>query len=365
MFDEITLADPTVQALASAALMPDLRTILLIDATYEQMMRAAQVLKQLLDSITDGVIEEIYLAATDTDEVLWGVPFLPGAEGQVRFVWKGKLTGGQENGKHHLVVIPDLAQLSLAAERGFVMSGGADVVHLERHAQSDHWYPQNCWLAACAEHDIGKVSAHLLDRFALRVKIEKSAIPNIVQRTVQLWNAMRLDSGEPDRGLCVPKALIDQLTVSARVRPVFSNEAIMRVLAYLPQTHLHSPRRDLALGRLAAAQAMLVGDVAVAAAHVDKAAVIVGLELLYQPETIQPETTPGEPEARPTELVPSALGGDLTFPLAGPMAPIAGGDSQPLSVCKPDAETEPPRAAAGFGQGWPVSGRPHAARAGG
>jgi magnesium chelatase subunit D len=66
-------------------------------------------------------------------------------------------------------VIPDLTKLSLAAARACVVLMGADVAHLERHGQQANWQPNLCWLAGCASGEVGVVSPHLLDRFALRL----------------------------------------------------------------------------------------------------------------------------------------------------------------------------------------------------
>ncbi|MFM5960678.1 MAG: hypothetical protein ACKOQ2_26585, partial [Dolichospermum sp.] len=85
------------------------------------------------------------------------------------FKWQSGLLGETENTKEiRLVIIPDLTKLSLAAMRATVVLMGANVAHLERHGQTKSWQPNLCWLVGCSsqKEEIGKISPHLLDRFA-------------------------------------------------------------------------------------------------------------------------------------------------------------------------------------------------------
>lgn len=81
-----------------------------------------------------------------------------------------------------LIIIPNLATLSLAAARACIMLVDANVVHLERHGQKVAWSPRYYWLAACHQEEVGSVSSHLLDRFALRLSWHSAGQLSIVLR---------------------------------------------------------------------------------------------------------------------------------------------------------------------------------------
>ena len=73
------------------------------------------------------------------------------------------------DGPPRTVIIPDLARASLAVVRAAVTLIGADTAVADRYGQHATWQPRSRWIAACARSDLGKLSHHLLDRFAVRV----------------------------------------------------------------------------------------------------------------------------------------------------------------------------------------------------
>jgi magnesium chelatase subunit D len=123
--------------------------------------RLAEALKRA--GISD--VDRVRLGAADSEDTLWGVPNLPkGWGGQGLLVPPDDVT--------RIVLVPDLARVSLAAARAGVVSLGGQEVQLERRSASMRLRLRNRWLAAVADEDLGKVSPHLLDRFAIRVRAD-------------------------------------------------------------------------------------------------------------------------------------------------------------------------------------------------
>ncbi|NEZ64374.1 hypothetical protein D0962_16510 [Leptolyngbyaceae cyanobacterium CCMR0082] len=167
--EPVDLSNPLLQGLACAALSPGLRKILVFDAPITSLTMAAQNLAWMLKQTTHCQITQVQLGMVETEESLWGGLTLPQEKADQPFAWQpGSLAEGRDNALK-LVIIPDLARLSLATARACVALMGSNVAYLERHGHQDSWQPNLCWLAGCARQDIGLVSAHLLDRFALRL----------------------------------------------------------------------------------------------------------------------------------------------------------------------------------------------------
>jgi magnesium chelatase subunit D len=153
-----------------------------------------------------------------------------------------------------LVVIPDLTKLSLAALRACVALMGADTADLQRHGQNQQWQPQLCWLAGCSSNEIGMVSPHLLDRFAMRMsgKIQKNT-----QREGELRQLLdrELIENHIDREP-LSSNIIQTLQAGLRCHPPISDAAIARTFNYI-SPEICSHRREIALSRLAVAIARL------------------------------------------------------------------------------------------------------------
>ncbi|NEP03218.1 MAG: hypothetical protein F6K58_32185 [Symploca sp. SIO2E9] len=175
------------QSLACAAICPGLRSILVFDTSAEGLQLAAQTLTQLLEVVVGHPVVSVRLGVWEAEDELWGSLGLPTQLEQQPFTWKpGLLTAGQKHSELKLVVIPDLTKLSLAAARACVVLMGADVAHLERHGQQAHWQPNLCWLAGCASSEVGMVSPHLLDRFALRLSRQDTKTLDRF-KDIQIW----------------------------------------------------------------------------------------------------------------------------------------------------------------------------------
>src|SRR5262249_47856053 len=134
---------------------------------------------------------------------------------------------------------------------------GADVAHLERHGRSRVWSPNLFWLAACARTDMGQVSPHLLDRFALR--IDAASLDDLGSVTA-LRGFLAQSGAQP--ALAPDVATATKLKEAAERAIDLSDDAIDRVLTAFtvePGAPAPSPRRSIALAWLAVALARLDG----------------------------------------------------------------------------------------------------------
>jgi magnesium chelatase subunit D len=161
-----------------------------------------------------------------------------------------------------IVVVSDLARVGLPAARAAVTLLDAEVAHLERSGVARMWHPMDRWLAALRRQDVGRVSAHLLDRFAVRVDAGDLRLPG---------------GGGPI--LAEPDPAWRQAVLAVRRGadlPALSADAADQVVARVPP-RTPGARRSLALARLARALAALAGEPEVRSAHVHNAAQLIGL----------------------------------------------------------------------------------------
>ncbi|MBB5083069.1 hypothetical protein [Nonomuraea endophytica] len=268
--------------LACAALDRRLGGILLLDLAPHRLVEVAGRLAGLLG---EGRQVRV-LGSAATEEDLWAR--LRPAPGGRSWVVDGLVAGyGRPAG---VVAVPDLATMSTAAARAAVMLVGAEVAHLERTGQQVSWRPEDRWLAACRREDVGRVSPHVLDRFAIRV------------------DAANLSTARFDA--------LEALPLAGRALPDLSAGAAGRVVEVLAG-HARGARRDLGLARLARGMAALAGADTVLAEHVDVAARVMGL--LAAPEVVA-APVPGERVVRRAgqELaVPRALPAERAGDAAG------------------------------------------------
>ena len=299
-----------MKGLACAALDSGLRSILVFDASPATLQTMARLLTQMVAVVAGGEvvlpqatdtkaarqIVPVQLGAVKTEEDLWGSLALGRNGTSQSVIWKAGLLAAGKELETRIVVIPDLSRLSLAASRACVMLMGAEVAHLERHGQHDRWQPQLFWLAGCDRTRIGTLSPHLLDRFALRLSGGES--PNSQQRVTQLrsWFEQFDQKQFPGDGeweaAPLSAEVVEGLKQAQQIQPEVLPEARERVLNYVGVSGGYSPRRDLALLRLARAQAQLAGTAKVGEQAVDAAAALIGLTLqLSQPEMPPSDST--------------------------------------------------------------------------
>ncbi len=262
-------------ALACSALDQSLAGLLLFDLDPALIYPLANWLKDLLKAGQPELGEPatwdgpplVPLGPQLAEDTLWERFTMERADPErtedLGFRWRpGRLARyDQEPG---IVLVPDLAELGLPAARAAITLLDADVAHLERSGVDKVWRPRDRWLAALRRTEADKVSAHLLDRFAVRVDARGLELPWHPDADGDLpW--------DPDPALA--QAVRDRL---GRPLPGMSDEAARRVLR-IADAGAPGARRWLALGRLARALAALEGDREARPGHVDSAAEITGL----------------------------------------------------------------------------------------
>jgi len=334
-------------ALACAALDPGLRRILLFDASPETLQHAARAMAGLLAWTGAPRVHVTTLGAADDEDGLWGNPAVESGAGEVRVAWRpGRLT--QTGAGVGIVLIPDLASLSLPATRACVMLMDAPVATLQRHGVDLEWVPDLCWIAACPRGQVGEVSPHLLDRFALRLRCALLASGREA-RTEELLrragsgrdNAPGPDEPSPERGTLFPPR---------RVPPPVPFEVAAMVFAYPELASAPGERRGLALLRLARALAQLADAYTVSVPHVEHAAELMGLRAPLRPRAadagsgkVDPDSTSGPAErsgASPASRIrPVAATASADPSVAAPrLSPGSGAEEEDDEVVNPDAE---------------------------
>ena len=154
--------------LACVALDRQLSGVLLLDLDPVLLFPLATWLAELIGGpVPDGQPPVLDLGGRHTEEVLWGRFVLTTDRAEPLHWVPGMLDGHAR--RPGIVMVPDLARLSLPAARAAVALVGADVAHLESSRQSGTWHPRDRWLATLHRQDVGTVSPHLLDRFSVRV----------------------------------------------------------------------------------------------------------------------------------------------------------------------------------------------------
>jgi magnesium chelatase subunit D len=220
-----------------------------------------------------------------------------------------------------VVLIPDLARISLAGARAAVEQVGAEVAVLERDGESALWRPSLAWVARLARVEVGELSPHLLDRFALRVTVPAGAAADRV--------AEILAGAEPSGPSSVaepslPLDLLARLEALPTRLPYAASALLCRVLTFFPARETPGSRRPLALVRFARALAWLDGDSEVFPGHVAEAARLVGLA---DPAHVAPASPPAAtpeslPQETPAEPAPATMPASFAAPVPV-KAPVA------------------------------------------
>ncbi len=159
-----------MKGLACLALDSELRSALVFDISLTALQDGASQLAAMLKILTGKDVDIVFLGSTENEDHLWGNWRLKRDRDRNRIDWQfNRLAQSSSHSHPRIILIPDLARISLATARACVTVTGADVANLQRHGQSLVWKPNLWWLAGCASAEIGEVSPHLLDRFALRL----------------------------------------------------------------------------------------------------------------------------------------------------------------------------------------------------
>jgi magnesium chelatase subunit D len=289
--------DSLVRALACAAIAPGLRAVLVFDVSPERLLAIAATYERLLTRATGESVARVMLAAT-TDDDLWGA-YGFGADG--RPTWTPGVLAPRE-GSSSLIVVRDLAALGFEAMRTLVAMVGADVAHLERNGRGDRWRPPFAWLAGCARKDVGKISTHLLDRFALRLDGaigDEAAASEGSRETLRSWlESADEPVGQEPPSLGTPLALRVEDAVGRTAH--VDDEQLDQVLEIVAAAGgaSSSLRRSVALARMAVAECRLQpGALVVSANHVLRAAARMGLVTDEIPPAAEEAPSPDPPAA--------------------------------------------------------------------
>ena len=289
-----------VRLLAAAAAEPGLDGLLLLDASPEFLLTAGDLFESLLCIAGGRPPRRRNLASYLSEDDLWiRLAVRRTGQGQTLVPRPGRLVQSARD-PVTLVVIPDLARLTIAAQRAVVMLLDTPVAYLERHGQHRRWKPRLRWLAGCAAADIGEVSMHILDRFPVRFIADRVA-PS---------------SGAPQE----PAVILQHLSADGAAAlsdpaapPSFSDQAVAR--AALSHSAPASIRRTIALSRLARGIARLDASRSVMVSHVDEAARLTGLKLepeLPEPEQAEPARPAGPPPVPGHSGASHGSGGHVT-----------------------------------------------------
>ncbi|MFN8444383.1 MAG: hypothetical protein U0175_26605 [Caldilineaceae bacterium] len=293
MSDTISLQNSLIRGLACAALYDGLRSVLLIDANPTQLNLCADLLSEMLAVLNGGTaVSPITLTSAATDDMLWGVPFIPDQHGNNRFLQRGILTDAMPGRPPTVITSSDLSQLNLATQRAAVMYLAAPVVHLERHGQQRYWEPNHCWLVSCAQQDMGKLSPHLLDRFLIRLTVSGWSLNAESSKVDKLLAKLTFHNKSADANAyltpSLPAEFAAMLQQAAKHFPQWSHSNTEHVLTYVASTGLHySLRRDIALARLSVVHAMLAKRDQVTEGDIEAAAEVMGYQRERDKTTFQ------------------------------------------------------------------------------
>lgn len=281
-----------LRLLSCVALSPEFRGLLLLDARQEALERVVADLSGRLAAVRGRPVHPVVLTAGTSEDLLWGRYVPSGTDGRASLSWRPGLVARDAPEDVRLLVVPDLARLPPIEARSYVQLVDAGFVHLERHGRSEVWSLGTFWLACCATHELRRVSPHLLERFPLRLSGAGLPAPDRRQGLLE-----HLRSDHPLGWLTtreLPDDEVRGLRQAAHRRPLLSDAAARAVLEFLPVAEGH--RRELAVARLARAEACLRGDPEIAPEHVTAAAEMLGLDLAPVPPV---ETPAANPEAQP------------------------------------------------------------------
>ena len=282
----------TIAGLACLAIEPELRSALLFDASPTAIQIASQQLASMLEVVIGQTVEIITLSSAETEDSLWGaVTLKPDTQGKW-VSWKmSRLAQSNINPAPRVIMIPDLARLSVSAIRACVMLVGANVATLQRHGQNLSWEPNLWWIAGCAMAEVGEVSPHLLDRFALRLAAPEEnfdRVEDIFQWVTHPTKANLLATAP------IPKAIRQRLPRSSQPLPNIAPHLLLYLIRCVDSTGSTVPgaRRDIALARLSRAIAVLEGSAQVTQPHIERAARLIGLRPPINQISVVPDPKP-------------------------------------------------------------------------
>jgi magnesium chelatase subunit D len=343
------LRERLLRVLACSALGPGLQGVLLFDLEPGMVNPVADTFARVLRLRDGRAGRRTVLGSATGDDELWLRPVQAQEDTGLGFtVAPGSLVDAGDEATT-LVVVPDLARLSLPAMRAAVQVLGADVAAVERSGFRAQWRPRAHWLAACGEAEVGRLSPHLLDRFPLRLNVAdlvRFAAGEEATRGAGGRQEMERMRGE------LPPEWLAALTARRRPSCAVTEEAAARAVELAGGES--GSRRAIALARIGRAQALLDGADACGPARIDEAAKLIGVRA-------RPAAPGGDPSSTDHASPPVSEGGGDSSPLPDPLKtdrlPVESGASD-SAVALPAGSAEvldtfPATAGEGRGSAYP------------
>lgn len=260
-----------LQVLACSALGPGLDGVLLFGLEPEMMASVTDAFAGILQLHERRPVRRTTLGSVTGDDELWLRPTLRHDRNGVNFsLAPGPLVDTPDSTT--VVVVPDLARLSLPGMRAAVQLLGADVAAVERSGFRACWRPRARWLAACQVADIGRLSPHLLDRFPIR--LDAAGLRQVSSGPARVLDA--LDGRESELGPGeLPPAWRSALAARTRPACTLTEEAAAHAVGLFGGDA--DGRRAIGLARLARVLAVVNGAETCGPDRVDEAARLLGL----------------------------------------------------------------------------------------
>lgn len=231
--------------LECVAISDALAGFLLVGASASMVDTIADRLMVLLQAAGATKVDRVRLGSGETEDSLWGVP---GAPAQ----WGGGALLIPPEGTTRLVIAPELSRLSRPAARAAVSLLESREIMIQRRGQAAPMAVRQRWIAGIAESDLGSVSPHLLERFAIRIRIREQVgsdrvatlkarlsgtnptliDPDSVERVRNAISASRLDP----EVISLAMTICDTSGLGASMRPGISLLRVAEAWARLERT---------------------------------------------------------------------------------------------------------------------------------
>jgi len=315
---ETTVAARIATVLTCLAVDQRLGGVLFVDLPPSALRHLARWMGAVIaepDTIPPRIVT---LGSNDWDEHLWWQPIAPAPNGSFGSIAAPGPVVDLPLDEDRTIIIPDLARASLAVMRAALVLIGADTASADRHGRHLEWQPRSRWLAACRRSDLRRLSAHLLDRFAVRVDAA-----GIGETRLDAENLRAALDSSDDEGLLysalLPPTRRGSWTTLRRM-PSLTDGATKLVVDTIG-TSSPGLRREFALARAARTLAVIDGVEAVTEEQVTRAATLLGVAMQHAAPFGPSSDTEGDPDGTlgtQGSLAPDGTSG--TQPSVGPDA---------------------------------------------
>ncbi len=275
--------------LACLSLNPSLQSALILDASTDSAKTVPSILYKLLEAAGEPSEKPMFIPSDATEDELWGhLSFSCLTEMDKPIVnIQSLLVQKPDDNRTRIIIIPDLARLGFYTKRSVTVLLDAPIVHLERHNFMDIWSPKIRCIAFCKKNDLPLISCHLLDRFSVRLDATYWNDNILKDRTADLLDMIEaLPRKYYGIFPSVPEEIRTKVEKGTQIRPQITSGAAEKILEYGDKISRQGHRREIALGRMAIAIAMLQQSHEVRPDHVQTAATLQGF---YTPKTPRKE----------------------------------------------------------------------------